>query len=330
VPEYTDSLDKSKEAILYGASPRRWICEVHREIYDFIENNTDGDLKGKGLDLVAEAFWYGKKMADRLVELNDDVENAPRNPDFDDDLERRSSRLNLLKDIWSVNIDTMDWCNRKCDWCPNKDRKTSPDNLMKDEVLVRILKQLLDHSYRGEIHPFLNGEPSLDKRMPDIVRIIKRVLPKSFVKIVTSGDGLRTAFDLDLYFAAGVDSIHMNHYDGRFAHIKKARDHQYEKLSHFGLAHLTPTFYNRAGKVDYTPRKKVEQCDWFLHKLVFNYKGDMILCCSDFNSEVVFGNIMDQPLSMIMQSDLYKKYKRAHKDKNIGDLPLCKDCNRIA
>lgn len=36
----------------------------------------------------------------------------------------------MLEGVYSVNIETIDWCNRKCEWCPNRDRVTSPDRLM--------------------------------------------------------------------------------------------------------------------------------------------------------------------------------------------------------
>jgi radical SAM protein with 4Fe4S-binding SPASM domain len=169
----------------------------------------------------------------------------------------------------------------------------------------------------------------MDKRLAEKVFTIKQFLPNCSVKIITNGDGLRTAGQIETLLSAGVDKIHMNHYDGQFAHIRKARDSQYQALSHFGISYLKGTFNNRAGKVDYEPMVKVKRCDWFLNKLVFNFKGDVLLCCSDFNAEVVFGNIMEQPLSMILGGELYQKYLRAHKKGEAKKLPLCEKCNRL-
>ena len=332
--QYSDSIEKSREMVLVGASSRRWICEIHREIYDVIEKYIPEHEKDAALDLVAEAFWYGKRMSDRLKELNDVDSDLfiPDNFKYWEKLARRAERVNLLRRIHTVNIETLDWCNRKCDWCPNKNRDTSPNNIMPDDVFVRILRQLLEYNFNGEIHPFLNGEPTMDKRLPEKIHSIKSVLPRVKVKVITNGDGLRSANKLDLLFASGCDSIHMNHYDGRFKDIGRALDSKYPGLSHFGLAYLMDSFYNRAGKVEYKPKVQIQDgcCDWFMHKLVFTYKGDLILCCSDFNSEVKFGNIMEQPLSMILESDLCQKYLRAHKDGKGKEMPLCKDCNRLA
>ena len=135
------------DEILVGASPRRYICEIHREIYDLIDTSVNNGIRDKCLDLVAEAYWVGKRMSERLVDFKPKwqaEETWGDNLDYQHDLSRRAERLNLLRNIKSVSIETIDHCNRKCEWCPNKDRNTSPDNLMSQEVLNRILRQLIE------------------------------------------------------------------------------------------------------------------------------------------------------------------------------------------
>lgn len=325
--------DSSVDEILVGASPKRYICEIHREIYDLIEKRLQGEEKEKCLNLISEAFWAGKRMSDRLNDLRagwQKSEDWQDNPDFMEDIVKRAARLHLLTPVRSVNIETIDYCNRKCEWCPNKNRETSPNNLMSGPTITRILRQLLEYDYRGEIHLFLNGEPTLDPRLLKIVRTTKDILPKNYTRIVTNGAGLDPD-KLQELFDAGLDSVHLNHYDGTHAGIEKARDATFPKLSHFGMKALLPSFYNRAGKVDFTPARKANKCDNFLHKLVFNWRGDLILCCSDFNSEVVFGNINESALSIIMASKLYREYYYAHRDgpKKAKELHLCKECNLI-
>jgi radical SAM protein with 4Fe4S-binding SPASM domain len=199
---------------------------------------------------------------------------------------------------------------------------------MEKETIYRILRQLLEHNYTGDIHPFLNNEPSLDSRMVNIVKSIRRMFPNNYIRIVSNGAGLSKDKVYTL-FRVGLNSIHFNHYDGPYASIKKTRDLEFEGMTHFGLESILPSFYNRAGKVDYAPDKKQKRCENFIHKLVFNWKGDLILCCSDFNGEVVFGNINDQPLSIIMASRKYREYYYAHREGSAKELPLCKECNLI-
>lgn len=317
--------------VLIGSSPKRFICEIHREIYDLIEKKlVDGD-KEKCLNLLAEAFWAGKKMSDRLNDFRagwQKSEDWEVNPDFRSDLARRAERLNLLKNIKSVSIETIDHCNNKCDWCPNKDRETSPDNVINDTVFIRILRQLLDYNYEGAFHPFLRGEPTLDPKLIERIFLIRKNFQNNYIRLVTNGEKLTPGLAATL-FKIGINSIHFNHYFDEHKGITKTRDATFSGMSHFGMKELLPSFYNRAGKVGYAPENKAKRCENFLSKLTFNYKGEMILCCSDWESEVVFGNIMENPLSFILANKKYREYYYAHREGKAKDLPLCEKCNLI-
>jgi len=326
--------EETTDELLVGSSPRRYICEVHREIYDLMEKHiSDREVLENGLNLVAEAYWSGKRMNDRLKELSPNgrfEEFWPVNEDYETDLSRRAERIGLLRNIKSINIETIDYCNRKCDWCPNKDRETSPDRLMPMEVYARIIRQLVDFGYTGDIHPFLNGEPMLDSRIVTLLKMTKSLLPNNYVRIVTNGANMRLDV-VEALFKTGLDSIHFNHYDDHLKDITKAGDISFPKMTHFGLPALLPTFYNRGGKVNYEPKHRAKngQCHNFLNKLVFNYRGEMILCCSDFNSEVVFGNIMEKPLSIILSSKKYREYYYAHREGRGKEMFMCRECNII-
>jgi GTP 3',8-cyclase len=328
--------EETVDEIKIGSSPKRFICEVHREIYDFMEAHVPDKYKvQEGLDLVAEAYWDGKRMSARLKELSPNWQAEgtwPDNEDYESDLARRAERLKILADIQCVNIETIDWCNRKCDWCPNKYRETSPDRLMPMEVYTRILRQLIDNNYKGDIHPFLNGEPLSDKRIFDIVKLTKELMPNNYLRIVSNGDYLNPE-KAQFLFDLGLDSLHLNHYDGELSTLRKARDSHFDKMSHWGMKRLMPSFNNRGGKVNYIPAEKYidpnQSCRFVLHKLSFNYKGDMTLCCADFDSEVVFGNVIEEPISTILSKKKYRDYRIAHEQNRGKDMPLCDRCNHI-
>lgn len=323
--------NQSVDEMLIGASIRRYICEVHREIYDLVESgNLNGD-KEHCLNLIAEAYWMGKRMSERLTDFREKWqadEVWEDNLDYHHDLAQRAARFNLLKNIKSVSIETIDYCNRKCSWCPNKDRETSPNNIMPWDVLMRILRQLLDYQYTGRVNLFLRGEPTMDPRLVNIVAQVRYLLKTHDIRIVTNGDGL-DAQRTKALFDAGVTSIHYNHYNDRLSNEGKLRDADFPGMSHFGLKALMPTFNNRAGKVDFNPEKSAKQCHNFLNKLVFTTNGDVILCCNDWDKQVIFGNIMVDALSVIMNSELYRKYYYAHKEGRAKEMPLCRGCNLI-
>ena len=57
---------------------------------------------------------------------------------------------------------------------------------------------------------------------------------------------------------------------------------------------------NLSGKYAYRVKKVAKKCvrhDKWLH---FNWKGDMIICCNDYENEVVFGNVMKKSIEELV------------------------------
>lgn len=59
---------------------------------------------------------------------------------------------------------------------------------------------------------------------------------------------------------------------------------------------------NLSGKYAYKVQKpKLEKCIRHWGWLHFNWKGDLIICCNDYENEVVFGNIMEHSLPALVE-----------------------------
>ena len=87
-------MDRAEALILIrSSSPRRTICEVHREIYDACDEMQEPD-KTKIRELVIEAFIMAKKMDGKLREYKSDWSAGffDKNNDRMDDIHRRSAR----------------------------------------------------------------------------------------------------------------------------------------------------------------------------------------------------------------------------------------------
>ncbi|MFQ5636458.1 MAG: radical SAM/SPASM domain-containing protein [bacterium] len=55
------------------------------------------------------------------------------------------------------------------------------------------------------------------------------------------------------------------------------------------------------------------------------WNGDMVLCCVDWERTQVFGNILEQSIRDIWNSDVYKNYRQRMKDRNLAGT-LCENC----
>lgn len=227
----------------------------------------------------------------------------------------------------SIQIQTIDYCNRRCAWCPNSTMDKSPDALIPMDVFEKILGDLKAEGYKGKIHLYLMGEPLCDPRITDLIAITRRMLPENVVFLSTNGDALNGPESAQRLIDAGLTWLVISDYDdkGRFEAHKTIPG-----VSVATLAELAPTYYNRGGNIDVPCVKPFPNCNWVSQKAYVNYRGDVILCCSDYHYSVVFGNVMDRPFGEIYNGEEYRQYRKAHALRRGKEMPLCKECNRIA
>ena len=83
-----------------------------------------------------------------------------------------------------IEIQTMSFCNGNCIVCPYRSLDIKK-NRMSDEVLDKLLKEISIHKKEIErVIPYLNNEPSFDKRMMNILRRLKK--DNIFVEVSTN------------------------------------------------------------------------------------------------------------------------------------------------
>lgn len=98
------------------------------------------------------------------------------------------------------------------------------------------------------------------------------------------------------------------------ARISKHKMHNYGS----GRSYNTPETQGVCSVV-WGFRKRVLQVTWDL---------DIIPCCFDSNSTVVFGNLRKNSLHNILSGTPYLKFIQAHKDNTLEDYPVCVNCER--
>jgi len=72
-----------------NVSKKRTICEVHREIYDIVQNLSDFNKREQVIDLLEEAFLMAKKMNDKLFEYKKDWDKGFFAPETQDNISRK-------------------------------------------------------------------------------------------------------------------------------------------------------------------------------------------------------------------------------------------------
>jgi len=67
-------------------------------------------------------------------------------------------------------------------------------------------------------------------------------------------------------------------------------------------------------------------CNMVFTGIYFNNEGQATLCCRDYDNQLVIGNVLDQPISEIWQSEAAEKIRAQHLGKAELTIPQCKQC----
>ncbi len=249
----------------------------------------------------------------------------------------------------AVDIETITACNRRCAWCPNSiyDRGLIKNKKLMDERLFsKIIDELSELKFSGQIRFSFYGEPLLDERLEVFVKYVKDKLPKVDIFIFTNGDFLT----LDLYKRLsknGVDFFIMTQHDEimsltmkellknfhKVPYSKKDFFHQYAyRLNGYDTTILHKhikrmKLCNRGGLLKNIKPKKRTHLKCFLptNGVVINHAGNVILCCDDYLGSIKFGNLKNESILEIWQKENFKKIRKELRE-GILRLEICKKC----
>lgn len=229
-----------------------------------------------------------------------------------------------------VNIEISTYCNRKCDYCANKNYE-SKKLFMAEETFYEIIKQLKNIKFSGIITWAHFSEPLFDERLPKFVSYVKKELPKAIIVLTTNGDILNIDKAIELE-KAGIDkfvvTIHDKNPDrayNRLIEVKKVLKHKMRLQTVYDL-----DLHNMAGETDvdkYENYKKNNRHCLNALKCAIAYTGDVLLCCVDYHKKHVYGNVMKDNIV-----DIWKRSSDVRKellDKKYARFSMCKKCLEI-
>lgn len=79
---------------------------------------------------------------------------------------------------------------------------------------------------------------------------------------------------------------------------------------------------------NFEPKNLDKGCTMVFRKATINWKGDMVVCCNNFEGNVLFGNVLNNTIEECWNSDLAHIYRLHLQNKQRKYLTLCKVCNR--
>jgi len=234
-------------------------------------------------------------------------------------------------------------CNRKCFFCPygNSDFPIS-NELLSIDLFESLLVNLKDISFRGRISFSGFSEPLLNKNIEILIEKARLFCPNSAIEMVTNGDLLTEKKMINL-FDIGLDNLRISLYDGpeqveNFTLMMNKCNLNNEQIilrprylteeESFGM-----TLSNRAGVVELNDLgvKKLykplcQQCNYPFYKLLIDADGKVYLCPNDWNRELEVGNLNENNILDIWNSEKIKRVRINLINKNRNFKP-CRTCN---
>ena len=259
-------------------------------------------------------------------------------------IERSKFLETPLRSILTIELNITELCNRKCVFCPRVDPEVYPNqNLNMDQSVV---EAVVSNVSKLGIFPRFSfsgfGEPVLHKRLAELIRIIRTVLPDHTIEINTNGDRLNVE-KVRSYFSAGLTYLYINLYDGPeqadgFHTLMsdsgvdparyQLRPHWIGAEGDYGL-----TLNNRSGTVNsptinLLPLKKQldRRCHYPFYKLLVDWNGDVLFCSNDWGRKIVIDNIMRSSLENIWMNEKFLDI-RTRLLQGSRDFAPCNTCN---
>ena len=224
-----------------------------------------------------------------------------------------------------IVIETHSSCNRKCSYCPVSlyDRGR---HLMDEKLYRKIIDELASGKYKGDIGYHFFSEPLLDTRLESFVEYTRKKLPQNHIMIYTNGDFL-TRERYDSLLEAGVSMFYVTlHGEKKSRAIPKLLKTGPDK-SRIALRRLdTNSLLSSRGNLVRVKNKEIMGiCGFPSNTLHIDYRGNIVLCCEDYFSKNVFGNLKEEKLFDIWDKPRFRKIRKETMRGRFR-LKICKEC----
>ena len=265
-----------------------------------------------------------------------------------------------------VEIELYNYCNRKCDWCPNKllpERQIYAHNISRD-VVLNLITDLKRMKYEGYISFSRYNEPfagcSFDDNVFDdndyyYMDLIRCELPLCTLVCNTNGDflvGNGLIFDP---ISRRIDELTIMNYDGLSEEecrarlidwgaepdtIKKVEKGLYTEYNHMKVLYVNWENWNitnRGGLLEnITAEPRTQRCLEPHYFIGVNWDGTVSPCCNIRSPYEVpehepfcLGNLKEKSLQEMLNSYTMFRFREQayHPDKDFGyDLNPCQYC----
>lgn len=229
-----------------------------------------------------------------------------------------------------VEIEVNTGCNRRCSYCFLATRRRESvvearRRVMEMELYERVVSQLADLEFEGELNYHFYGEPLINKRLHEYVALARAALPRCTIVLYTNGDLLTPAKYRQLR-DAGVGRFYVTFHNDvvpqRLGEVLAQPDVVYDTRS-------TILLNNRGGYLGRNPFEAVRTlpCIYPSVTVIVTIDGNVLPCSCDFDERMSFGNVRSRHLREIWDSEKARAFRRDLLDGARASHALCEGCD---
>jgi len=202
---------------------------------------------------------------------------------------------------------------------------------MSQELFRKIINELSEMDYMGEITLHRFGEPLLDLRLDEFIRIIKEKCKKARVNLHTNGTLLTYKRFKELCDdGVGLFTItqHENSLsDNNLEIFEKATKKERKKINFTMGAEIYKI--NRGGLLESKRFEDNSNLPCFAPRRMFvvNTYGKVVLCCNDYHSKEIMGDLNKESILDVWNSERFKVFRTELAKGNRDISKICKVCD---
>jgi radical SAM protein with 4Fe4S-binding SPASM domain len=242
-------------------------------------------------------------------------------------------RKSLAYGFMGVEIEINHDCNRACAYCPNSKLVRKNQGQMSESLFLALLRQLQEIDYRGRVSYHFYNEPLLSPNLDRFVDLTREMLPETWIEIYTNGT-LLTEERLRTLLRLGVDKFIVTKHHGSkvypFEQTYRGLDREtQEKVKFQTYKEVQLTSRGGLVRVGSANRKPPLDLPCLIPSsvIVITVNGNVLPCFEDYTEQNVMGNLTENSLMDIWNSQKYRSFREDLKARKRSAHPVCKDCN---
>ncbi len=237
-----------------------------------------------------------------------------------------------------IEIETVNICNNDCSFCPvSRGNDIRIHKKMEVALFDKILCELGALNYDGIISLFSNNEPLIDERIVEFARKTREIVPHARINIYSNGILLTEEIFEEL--VRYVDNFQIDNYSDEMMIQKHLnfvieacrRDSDINRKVNICVMKKNQIRSSRGGNA---PNKREGlqtlkcRCILPLHEMTIRPDGKVSLCCNDAYGEITLGDINEQGLVEVWESDKYREMRKQIFDSR-ANVSICKYCDSV-